>query len=100
MILPPRAYVPVILGVALLHMVAFSTLTAAGLAWLPASKGIVLGYTMPLWVALAAPAVLGERLTRAGAVGVGIGLTGLAVLLNPLTLDCRATRRCSAAPSC
>ncbi|MGN8097703.1 DMT family transporter [Methylobacterium sp. 22177] len=87
LILPPRADAPVILGVALLHMVAFSTLTAAGLAWLPAGKGIVLGYTTPLWVALAAPAVLGERLTQAGAVGVGIGLTGLAMLLNPLALD-------------
>ncbi|MCP1556775.1 UNVERIFIED_ORG: drug/metabolite transporter (DMT)-like permease [Methylobacterium sp. SuP10 SLI 274] len=87
LILPPRADAPVILGVALLHMVAFLTLTAAGLAWLPASKGIVLGYTTPLWLTLAAPAVLGERLTRAGAVGAGIGLTGLAVLLNPITLD-------------
>lgn len=87
LIIPPRADAPVVLGVALLHMAAFSTLTAAGLAWLPAGKGIVLGYTTPLWVALAAPPVLGERLTRAGAAGVGIGLAGLAVLLNPLALD-------------
>lgn len=84
---PPRADAPVVLGVALLHMVAFSTLTAAGLAYLPAGKAIVLGYTTPLWVALAAPPVLGERLTRVGAAGVAIGLAGLAVLLNPLALD-------------
>jgi drug/metabolite transporter (DMT)-like permease len=87
LVLPPRADAPAILSVALLHMVAFSTLAAAGLAWLPAGKGLVLGYTTPLWVALAAPPVLGERLTRMGAAGVAIGLAGLAVLLNPVALD-------------
>ncbi|MET7241906.1 DMT family transporter [Methylobacterium sp. EM32] len=85
--LPPRGDAPVILGVALLHMVAFSTLTAAGLAYLPAGKAIVLGYTTPLWVALAAPVILGERLTRGSAIGVATGLAGLAVLLNPFAFD-------------
>ena len=56
LIIPRIADVPVVLSVALLHMTFFSTLVAAGLRYLPASKGIVLGYTTPLWVALAAGA--------------------------------------------
>ncbi len=76
LILPPRGDAPVILSVALLHMVAFSTLTAAGLAFLPAGKAIVLGYTTPLWVALAAPVLLGERLTWAARSALRRGLRG------------------------
>lgn len=45
LIIPRIADVPVVLSVALLHMTFFSTLVAAGLRYLPASKGIVLGYT-------------------------------------------------------
>ena len=54
LIVPQRADYPVVLSVALLHMTLFSILVAAGLRYLPASKGIVLGYTTPLWVAIAA----------------------------------------------
>ncbi len=48
LIVPDRRDIPVILSVALLHMTLFSTLVAAGLRFLPASKGVVLGYTTPL----------------------------------------------------
>lgn len=87
LIVPKAGDIPVVLSVALLHMTVFSTLVAAGLRFLPASKGIVLGYTTPLWVALAAPVVGTERLSAPKLAGVALGLLGLGVILNPASLD-------------
>lgn len=68
-------------------MTLFSILVAAGLRFLPASKGVVLGYTTPLWVALAAP-ILGQgTLTAPKLAGALLGLFGLAVILNPSSID-------------
>src|SRR3954451_15257450 len=82
LVIPTRADVPVILSVALLHMTLFSTLAAAGLRFLPASKGVVLGYTTPLWVALAAPLLGKDTLTAPKAAGALLGLAGLAAESN------------------
>jgi drug/metabolite transporter (DMT)-like permease len=87
LIVPRPGDIPVVLSVALLHMTLFSVLIAAGLRFLPASKGIVLGYTTPLWVALATPALRKERLSGTNVAGVVLGLLGLAVILNPASLD-------------
>lgn len=87
LIVPKAGDVPVVLSVALLHMTLFSILVATGLRFLPASKGIVLGYTTPLWVALAAPLMGAERLGTVKLAGVALGLLGLGVILNPGSLD-------------
>lgn len=50
-------------------------------------KTAILTYTMPLWVALLAPAVLGERIGAVRAVALGLALVGLACLLTPLDLE-------------
>ena len=42
-IIPKRGDLPVVLCTALLHMVAFSALVAAGLQFVPAGRAIVLG---------------------------------------------------------
>lgn len=86
LVIPQRRDVPVILSVALLHMTLFSILVAAGLRFLPASKGIVLGYTTPLWVALAAPMLGKDTLTVPKLAGGLLGLIGLAVILNPSSI--------------
>jgi drug/metabolite transporter (DMT)-like permease len=87
LIVPKPGDIPVVLSVALLHMTLFSVLVAAGLRFLPASKGIVLGYTTPLWVALATPLVSKERLSAPNLAGVVLGVLGLGVILNPASLD-------------
>jgi len=84
---PPRADVPVLLSITLLHMVGFTVLSTWGLALVPAGRSVVLAYTTPLWVIPGAWLFLGERLTRRRAAGVGIGLLGLLVLFNPSALD-------------
>jgi drug/metabolite transporter (DMT)-like permease len=87
LIVPRLGDVPVVLGIALLHMVAFSALIATGLKFVPASRAIVLGYTTPLWVMPGALLFLREPLTRWRVLGIGLGLAGLLVMFNPLAFD-------------
>jgi drug/metabolite transporter (DMT)-like permease len=88
-IVPKRGDVPVVLSTALLHMTAFSALTAAGLQFLPAGRAVVLGYTTPIWVTLGARIFLSEPITTRRAIGVCCGLAGLVVIFNPETLNWR-----------
>jgi drug/metabolite transporter (DMT)-like permease len=87
--LPPRPDLPVLLSITLLHMVGFNLLTSWGLELVPAGRTVVLAYTTPLWVMPGAALFLREPLTPRRALGVLIGLAGLATLLNPLALDWR-----------
>ena len=57
---PTRGDLPVVFCTAILHLVAFSALVAAGLQFVPAGRAIVLGYTTPLWVAIGAAMFLSE----------------------------------------
>ncbi len=84
---PPRADLPVLLSITLLHMVGFTVLSMWGLELVSAGRSVVLAYTTPLWVIPGAWLFLGERLTRRRAAGVAIGLLGLLALFNPLALD-------------
>jgi drug/metabolite transporter (DMT)-like permease len=87
LVLPRSGDIPVILSIALLHLVAFSTLVNFGLQLVPLGRSIVLGYTTPLWVAPGAAIFLGERMSPAQTVGVVLGIAGLAVIFNPAAFD-------------
>jgi drug/metabolite transporter (DMT)-like permease len=86
-IIPRRGDVPVIVAIAMLHMVGFSALVAFGLQFVPVGRSVVLGYTTPLWVTPGAWLFLREPLTRSRAAGVGLGLLGLVVMFNPIAFD-------------
>ena len=47
----------------------------------------MLGYTTPLWVAIAAPLLGKDTLTAPKLAGALLGLIGLAVILNPASID-------------
>ena len=67
-----------------LNVACFTLLTAfAQLATLT-SRVAVLTYTMPIWAALLARLVLGERLTPARAIALLLCVAGLGVLAQPL----------------
>jgi drug/metabolite transporter (DMT)-like permease len=85
--LPPRGDIPVLAGIALLHMTGFGLLASVGLQLVATGRSVVLAYTTPLWVAPGASLFLGERLTARRLLGVALGLLGLVALFNPLALD-------------
>jgi drug/metabolite transporter (DMT)-like permease len=84
---PDRQDVPVLLSISLLHMTGYAILVSVGLLFVPVGRSIVLAYTMPLWITPGAAVFLGERLTARRALGVALGIGGLAVMFNPLGFD-------------
>ena len=50
---------------------------------IPLSQLVALEFTNPIWVALLAPFLLGERLTRTRLVGAGLGFVGVLVVAQP-----------------
>jgi drug/metabolite transporter (DMT)-like permease len=87
LVVPRRGDLPVVFGIALPHMVAFSGLVAIGIQFVPAGRAIVLGYTTPLWVIPAARLFLGEPITRYHLAGGAVAFTGLAIMFNPASFD-------------
>jgi probable blue pigment (indigoidine) exporter len=73
-----------------LHLALVSTLTIGGwvafmgiaLLWLNASEAAVLGISIPVWVALLARPILGERLSLLRAVALAAALAGITVLIG------------------
>ncbi len=84
---PPRQDVPVVFSVSLLHMVAFGALCSIGLQYIPAGRSVLLAYTTPFWVFPLARLVLGERLSATRLLAFAVGILGLLLLVNPLSLD-------------
>ena len=73
-----------------LRLVLVSVLTIGGwvafmglaLLWLRASEAAVLGISIPVWVALLAWPVLGERLSLLRALSLAVALVGITVLIG------------------
>jgi drug/metabolite transporter (DMT)-like permease len=53
---------------------------ALALVWLPASEAVVIAYTMPVWTALLAWPLLGERMTWMRVLALVMAFGGIAVL--------------------
>jgi drug/metabolite transporter (DMT)-like permease len=87
LILPRRRDIPIILVIGLVNMTIYSALMAAGLQLIPVGRSVVLGYTTPLRVVPGAWLFLRESPPRRRLLGLCIGLCGIFVLCNPLTLD-------------
>lgn len=66
---------------AALNVTAWMGLTTVALLWLTAAEGAIIAYTMPVWTALLAWAVLGEPLGAARIAALGFGALGVALLL-------------------
>jgi drug/metabolite transporter (DMT)-like permease len=67
-----------------LNVACFSLLTAFAQLATTTSRVAVLTYTMPIWAALFARLVLGERLNLMRGISLGLCACGLAVLVYPL----------------
>ncbi|HME25797.1 MAG TPA: DMT family transporter [Acetobacteraceae bacterium] len=67
---------------ALLNVTAWMGLTTLSLVWLNAGEAATIAYTMPVWAALLAWPVLGERLALGRAVSLVLGVGGVVILLG------------------
>jgi drug/metabolite transporter (DMT)-like permease len=68
--------------VSLLSITAWNALVGFGVLLLPAGRASMLGYTMPLWLALLSHFMIGERLTRSVVAGLALGMAGVALLIG------------------
>ena len=85
--LPPRTDIPIVLSVGIGQVAATIALMNLALQVVPAGRSSVLVYTMPLWAAGIQATVLRRGLGARQAVGMALGLLGIAALLNPAAID-------------
>src|SRR5215813_11436213 len=79
----PRGQVRPLLIVSLFNVTIWHICSATGLVHLAASRATIIAFTMPLWAALLAVPMLGERPTPYSIGGLAAGLAGMAVLVLP-----------------
>ena len=76
----------------LLNVSAWMGLTTASLLWLAASQAATLAYTMPVWAALLAWPVLGDRPAWRQIAAILLGIGGVAIQIGGTGLYLDATR--------
>jgi probable blue pigment (indigoidine) exporter len=79
---PPRDQWPRLVLFGLLNYGQFMVLTTASLVWLKASEAVVITYTLPVWAALLAWPMLGERPTFQRILALILALGGVALLVG------------------
>ena len=68
----------------LLNVVAFSVFTPFAQLAAETSRVAIMIYTMPIWAAMLALPILGERLTPTRIAALGLCVAGMAILIAPL----------------
>lgn len=67
-----------------LNVLSFSLLSVIAMMFAATGRVAMIAYTMPVWAALFAWAVLGERLTRPRVIALLLCIIGMAILIWPL----------------
>ncbi len=88
---PDPANRSIVLSVGLGQIAVGVGLQVLALQFVDAGRSAVLLYTMPLWVAVELAIFFAIRPRRAELVGLVLGITGLAALLNPAVIDWSST---------
>ncbi len=73
---------PRLMLAALLNVTGWMVLMGLALLWLPASEAALIAYTMPVWAAMLAWPVLGERPTLIRTVALVMAFAGLAAIMG------------------
>jgi len=79
----PRGELRPLLLMSLFNVTIWHLASATGLAHLSAGRATIIAFTMPLWAALLAIPLLGERLSWTTLSGLLLGLAGMAALVLP-----------------
>lgn len=88
----PRHLWKRLVAAALLNVSAWMGLTTASLLWLPAGQAATLAYTMPVWAALLAWPILGERPVPRQLGAIVLGILGVTVLIGGTGFQLEAAR--------
>jgi drug/metabolite transporter (DMT)-like permease len=83
---------PRLLVSAALNVTLWMFVMSLALLWLPASEAVVIAYTMPVWTALLAWPLLGERLTVLRIIALVMAFAGLASLFGGDGISASATK--------
>jgi len=54
-----------------------------GIATIPLAQLVAIEFTSPIWIALLAPLMLGERLRTSGTIAVALGFAGILIVARP-----------------
>jgi drug/metabolite transporter (DMT)-like permease len=73
---------PRLVMAAFLNVTGWMVLMGLALLWLPASEAALIAYTMPVWAAMLAWPVLGERPTVLRTIALAMAFAGLAAILG------------------
>ena len=84
---PRRDDRPIIWSIGIGKLALNYLMVFTALQIVPPGRSSVLAWTSPLWTAPLAFVVLGERMTRARWMGLGLGAAGLFFLFEPWVLD-------------
>jgi O-acetylserine/cysteine efflux transporter len=84
---PTGPDLPAIFAIGGLQLGVYFTLAHEAVAWVPAGRTAILANTTTIWVVPLSLVFLRERIPAARWVAAGLGLTGVAVLVNPLAID-------------
>jgi drug/metabolite transporter (DMT)-like permease len=66
--------------ISLFNMTGWNILAIYGIPLLESGRAAILGYTMPVWSVVLGTVFLGERFTARRALGVALGMAGMALL--------------------
>ena len=86
----PADQIKPLLACAAFNVVGWQMCSGYGVLLMPAGRAAIIAFTMPIWAALFAHALLGEALTKAKLTGLALGMAGLAVLIGPELIVLRA----------
>jgi drug/metabolite transporter (DMT)-like permease len=84
---PPREDLPIVLSVGLGQIAAGILIINFVILAVGAGRSSVLQFTMPLWVAILGAVFFRVRPRPHEAIGLALGIVGLTVLFNPVSVD-------------
>lgn len=79
----PRAYWGRLAIAGFLNVACFNTFAVFAQLSMPASRAVILTYTMPLWSVVFARLMLGEKIDGLRAVALALGAAGISILTRP-----------------
>jgi O-acetylserine/cysteine efflux transporter len=84
---PRRADMAAMFAVGGLQLGAYFALAHEAVAWVPAGRTAILANTTTIWVVPLSLIFLRERIPARRWIAAGLGVAGVAVLINPLAID-------------